>query len=75
MLFANLPLRFKFNALAASKPILDLSRLRNAVVANDFAGKLWNQFGELPDREDPEVIRNFFKTTKMSNAGDRLGVR
>ena len=68
-------MRLKSRRLAPSKPKLDVGRLRDGAVANDFASELCDRLGGLPASEGPEVMWNFFKTTTLSVAGERLGVR
>ena len=75
LLVATLRLRLKTSRLAPSTPQLDVSRLRDGVVANEFARELRDRFEELPAREGPEAMWNFFKATTLSVAGERLGVR
>ena len=75
LLVATLRLRLKSRRMAPSMPRLDVSRLRDEVVANDFAHELGVRLGGLPARGDPGEMWNFFRDTTLSVARERLGVR
>ena len=75
LLVATLRVRLKSRRLAPSKPRLDVSRLQDAAVANEFACELRDRLGGLPAREGPGVMWSFFRDTTLSVATERLGVR
>ena len=70
---ATLKLQLKSGRMAPSQLRLDVGKLKDERVAEEFANKLSGDFGGLSALENPEEMWSAFKTTIIDVAGGCLG--
>ena len=59
--------------MVASQPRLDVGKLKDERVAEEFANRLSGDFGDLGNLGDPEELWSAFKSTILDVAGGCLG--
>ena len=70
---ATLKLHLKSRRMVPSQPRLDVGKLKDERVAEEFANKLSRYLGGLGALEGPEELWSAFKTTVLDVAGGCLG--
>ena len=73
LVVATLKLQLKFRRMVPSQPRLDVSKLKDERVAEEFANRLSGDLGGLGALGDPEELWSAFKTTVPDVAGRCLG--
>ena len=73
LVVASLKLHLKSGRMVPSQPRLDVGRLKDARVAEEFANRLSGQLGGLGALVGPEKLWSAFKTTVLDVAGGCLG--
>ena len=66
-------LLLKSGRMAPSQPRLDVGKLKDERVAEEFANRLRGDLGGLGTLENPEELWSAFKTTVLDVAGGCLG--
>ena len=74
LVVATLKLHLKSRRMVPSQPRLDVCKLKDERVAEEFANKLSGDLGGLSALGDPEELRSAFKTTVHDVAGGCLGI-
>ena len=70
---ATLKLHLKSRRMVPSQPRLDVGKLKDERVAEEFANRLSGALGGLGALGDPEELWSAFKTTVLDVAGGCLG--
>ena len=70
---ATLKLHLKSRRMAPSQPRLDVSKLKDERVAEEFANRLSEHLGGLGALGNPQELWSAFKTTVLDVAGGCLG--
>ena len=70
---ATLKLQFKSRRMVPSQPRLDVGKLKDERVAEEFANKQSADLRSLGALGNPEELRSAFKTTVLDVAGGCLG--
>ena len=70
---ASLKLKLKSGRLVPSQPGLDVGKLKDEKVAEEFVNRLSLDLGGLGALGDPEELWSAFKTTILDVAGGCLG--
>ena len=70
---ATLKLQLKSRRMVPSQPRLDVGKLKDERVSEEFANRLSENLGGLGALEDPEELWSAFKTTVLDVAGGCLG--
>ena len=70
---ATLKLQHKSRRMVPSQPRLDVGKLKDERVAEEFANRLSGDLGGLGALRDPEELWSAFKTTVLDVAGSCLG--
>ena len=73
LVVATLKLQLKSGRMVPSQPRLDVGKLKNERVAEEFANRLSGDLGGLGALRDPEVLWSAFKTTVHDVAGGCRG--
>jgi len=70
---ATLKLQLKSRRMVPSQPQLDVDKLKDERLAEEFANRLSGDLGDLGPLGDPEELWSAFKTTVLDVAGRCLG--
>ena len=73
LVVATLKLHLKSRRMVPSQPRLDVGKLKDERVAEEFANRLSRDFGGLGALGGPEELWSAFKTTVLDVAGGCLG--
>ena len=73
LVVATLKLHLKSRRMVPSQPRLDVGKLKDERVAEEFANRLRGDLWGLDALEDPEELWSAFKTTALDVAGRYLG--
>ena len=73
LVVATLKLQLKSRRMVPSQPRLDVGKLKDDRVAEEFANKLSGDVGDLGALGDPEELWSAFTTTVLDVAGGCLG--
>ena len=73
LVVATLKLQLKSGRMAPFQPRLDVGKLKDERVAEDFANRLSRDLGGLGAMGNPEELWSAFKTTVLDVAGGCLG--
>ena len=73
LVVASLKLQLKSRRMVPSQPWLDVGKLKDERVAEEFVSRLSGDLGGLGDVGNPEELWCVFKTTILDVAGGSLG--
>ena len=75
LVVATLKLQLKSRRMVPSQPRLDVGKLKDEKVAEEFANRLTGDLGGLHASADPEELWSAFKTTILDVPGGCLGTQ
>ena len=73
LVVATLMLHLKSRRMVPSQPRLDVDKLKDERIAEEFVNRLSGNLGGLGALWDPEVLWSVFKTNALDDAGGCLG--
>ena len=74
LVVATLKLQLKSRRMVPSQPRLDVCKLKDEKVAEEFANRLSGDLGSLGTLGNPEELWSAFKTSILDVAGGCLGI-